>query len=158
GVEVPEGLVPPGNVWRGRLSGHAWEQLELPGAARRQGCRVTLHLANPLPLAGGPHAVVLHDATVLEHPARFARRYRLWHRRVLLPAARRAGAVGTLTEASARSLAPFLGRPATDLVRVPQGVAPFDAPAPPARVASVRRRFGLEGPYFLFVGAGDPRK
>jgi glycosyltransferase involved in cell wall biosynthesis len=158
GARVPEALAGAAEVASGRLRGHAWEQIELPELARRAGADVCLGLANALPASGGPHAVVLHDATVFEHPEWFTARYALWHRRVLLPAARRAAVVGTLSRSAAASLAPVLGRPAEDIAVVPQGAAPLDAPASPSDVADARHRFGLGGAYLLATGAGDPRK
>jgi glycosyltransferase involved in cell wall biosynthesis len=126
--------------------------------ARRSGCRVTLNLANALPLAAGPHAVVIHDATVFEHPEWFAPAYRLWHGKVLRPALRRAAAVGTLSRDAARSLARILDLTPESIAVIAQGAAPLDAPAGAAAVAEIRRRWGIAGPYLLATGAADPRK
>jgi glycosyltransferase involved in cell wall biosynthesis len=156
-VEVPAEL---GTVERveGRLKGHAWEQVELSDMVRRAGAEVCLNLANAVPAAGGPHAVVLHDSIVFDHPEWFGARYGLWHRRVLLPAARRAGAVGSLSRDAADRVARVLARPAHEIVVIPQGAAPFDHPASDGAVAQARRRLRIEGPYLLTLGAGDPRK
>jgi glycosyltransferase involved in cell wall biosynthesis len=142
----------------GRLKGHAWEQVELPDMVRRAGAEVCLNLANAVPAAGGPHVVVLHDSIVFDHPEWFGARYALWHRRVLLPAARRAAAVGSLSRDAADRVARVLARPADEVVVIPQGAAPFDHPAGDGAVAQVRRRYRIEGPYVLALGAGDPRK
>jgi glycosyltransferase involved in cell wall biosynthesis len=158
GVTAPPELAARAEVRQGRLAGHLWEQLELPEMARRAGADVTLHLANALPTSGGPHAVVLHDAIVFDHPEWYGARYGFWHRRVLLPAARRAAAVGTLSADAARALARVLGRSADDIVVIPQGASPLDEAASGSAVRAVRRQFGLARPYLLAVGAGDPRK
>ena len=132
--------------------------LEAPVHHLRAGADVCLSLANAVPASGGPHAVVLHDSIVFDHPEWYGARYGLWHRRVLLPAARRAAGVGTLSKDAAESLARLLGRPAQDIVVISQGASPLDAPAPDAAVAVMRRRLRIEGPYLLALGAGDPRK
>ena len=90
GVSVPAELTTRAETVEGRLKGHAWEQVELPEMVKRAGADVCLSLANAVPAAGGPHAVVLHDSIVFDHPEWFGARYGLWHRKVLLPAARRA--------------------------------------------------------------------
>jgi glycosyltransferase involved in cell wall biosynthesis len=156
-AQVPGELV-GARTLHGRLRGHAWEQLELPRMTSRAGCDVTLNLANSLPIRGGPHAVMIHDATVFQNPEWFGLRYRLWHRRVQLPAAKRSGAIGTLSRDAAERLAEVLGRPADSIEVVPQGAAPLDAPAAGDAVARVRERLGIGGPYLLAVGGSDPRK
>jgi glycosyltransferase involved in cell wall biosynthesis len=158
GAEVPDELSRHAEVVEGRLRGHAWEQMELPELARRVGADVCLGLANAVPASGGPHAVVLHDAIVFEHPEWFGARYGVWHRRVLLPAARRAAAVGSLSGDAAAALSRVLGRPASEIPVIGQGAAPIDAPADPAAVSGVRRRLGLDGPFLLALGGSDPRK
>ena len=157
-VQVPAELAAAAEVVDGRLKGHAWEQVELPDMVGRVGADVCLNLANAVPASGGPHAVVLHDSIVFDHPEWFGARYGVWHRRVLLPAARKAGAVGSLSRDAADRVARVLGRPANEVVVIPQGAAPFDRPSSDGAVAQVRRRLRIEGPYLLTLGAGDPRK
>lgn len=156
---APDGALPSGVETRtGRLRGHAWEQLELPGAARRAGCDVVVHLANTVPLSGGPHVATVHDVTPLTDPRWFGRRYAAWHRWVVAPALRRARALLTVSEWSAAEVRRALGVPVHRVHVVDQGVAPLDGPAPAAEVAAVRRRYRLGGSWILAVGAGDPRK
>ena len=101
--------------------------------------------------------VVLHDASVVGHPEWFGFRYRTWHGRVLFTAAKRA-AVATVSEAARGALARALRRRPDEIPIVSQGAAPLDVPAAPYAVLETRRRYGLEGPYLLALGAGDPRK
>lgn len=154
------GLAPPPGVElrRGRLRGHAWEQIELPGAARRAGCDVVLHLANSVPLRGGPHVATAHDVTPLTHPEWFRSGYVAWHRWVVRPALRRAAALLTVSDWSVGEVRRVLELPVQRLHRVAQGPAPLDGPAAPDAVRAVRRRYGLTGPYALAVGGRDPRK
>jgi alpha-1,3-rhamnosyl/mannosyltransferase len=59
---------------------------------------------------------------------------------------------------AAAALSRVLGRPADEITTIAQGAAPIDAPAEPADVAGVRRRFGIEGDYLFALGRSDPRK
>ena len=155
----PGGVFPPGVETRtGRLRGHAWEQLELPGVARGAGCDVVLHLANTAPLRGGPHVATVHDVTPLTDPVWFRRRYAAWHRWGVAPALRRARALLTVSAWSAAELRGALGVPADRVHVVDQGAAPLDGPAAAAEVDAVRRRYRAGGRWLLAVGAGDPRK
>ncbi|GMV05522.1 MAG: glycoside hydrolase [Gemmatimonadota bacterium] len=151
-----EDLPPGARVERGSLPGRAWEHAELPFRARA--LDVVLHPANVAPLWGPAGVLVLHD--VLPHTDREAFRgaYAAWARGVGGAAARRSRVVVTVSRWSAEQITYTLRIPGERIAVVPQGTAPLDAPAPAERVAEVRRRFGIEGPYFLSVAGGDPRK
>lgn len=150
--------VPSARRIQGRLPGVAWEQLELPLAARRAGADVVLHPANAAPWWGGPHVVVLHDLAPLTEPRDFRVAYRLWVRVGHLGPARRAAGVATVSRWSAATLARRIGRSQEEIVVVSQGAAPLEGPVQPEAVAAARREHGLAGPYFLALVRGDPRK
>lgn len=142
---------------RGRLRGHAWEQLELNGLARRSGCRVVLHPANTAPGRGGPHVVLVHDVLPLTNPSWFAPAFVAWTRWILTRATRHAAAIVTVSAWSKAEIVRTLAVPPDRVHVVRQGISPFDAPASPATVARVRAQLGLPDRYLLAVG-GDRRK
>ncbi|HEX6939816.1 MAG TPA: glycosyltransferase family 1 protein [Longimicrobiales bacterium] len=148
----------PARVVRGRLAGHAWEQLELPLRARAVGCDVVLHPANALPVAGGPHVLVLHDALPLSRPEWFARAFRTWYRQVQRRAAARAAALVTVSAWARNEIAAALGTDPERISVVGQGIEPFDGPADAEAVRRIRERLRLPPRYLLTVGDGDPRK
>jgi glycosyltransferase involved in cell wall biosynthesis len=152
--DVPLSLPMPS--LRGRLRGHMWEQLELPEMARRAACDVVLHLSGTLPARGGPNVAVLHDVLPLTHPHLFNPRFAAWYALLLRRAAPRAEAILTVSEQSRAAIARVL-RPRRIEV-VPQGLTPFDAPAPDCLVERVRAAFGLPPAFLLAVGRGDRRK
>jgi len=158
GAEPPRDLPASTRVVRGRLAGHAWEQLELPGQARRAGCDTVLHMAGTAPLAAAGDVLVVHDVLPLTHPLWFARGFRVWRGVVLRRAAPRAARVVTVSEWARREIARTLKVPAERILVAPQGLDPFDGPAALDAVAEVRTRRGLPGAFLLTVGAGDPRK
>lgn len=152
--DLPTGIP----IVRGRLHGHAWEQLELPRALARAACDVELHLAGTAPRCGPASVVVVHDVLPLTHPEWFGRRFRAWRAAVLRRALPAAGRVLTVSEWARREIARVLPVPLERIEVVTQGLEPFAAPASPEQVAATRRGLGLHGPYLLAVGAGDPRK
>lgn len=158
GVEPPAELDGRVRVHRGRLRGHAWEQLELPRALARARPDIGLHLAGTAPLAATGHVVAIHDLLPLSNPEWFGRRFRIWRAAVLRRTAPRAAAVLTVSDWAAEELRRRLGVAPARLFVVTQGLAPFDAPAPADAVARVRSRYALPERFLLAVGAGDPRK
>lgn len=161
GLEV---LVPPGTVvdvpWRtiavracGRMSGHAWEQIDLARAARG-GTLVNLCGAGPL---GHDRSILaLHDAAVFAHRDNFAWTYRRVHQFLRPRLARRAKRLITVSEFSRRELARYCGVPESRFTVIgdsaehilEQATAPECLP-----------RLGLEpGRYLLCVGNRTPNK
>ncbi|HUG40879.1 MAG TPA: glycosyltransferase family 1 protein [Longimicrobiales bacterium] len=142
---------------RGRLRGVAWEQLELPGQARRAGLDVVLHPANAAPVRGGPNVVVLHDVTPWTHPETFTLRYRTWCRVAHGRSARAAAALVTVSDEAAAAMERVLGIDRARIRVALQGAAPLDAPPTAEAVDAVRARLNLPERWFLAVGA-DRRK
>jgi glycosyltransferase involved in cell wall biosynthesis len=157
-VLVPQPVAPPDwrvlqtRVVRGGR-GHIWEQ----GALYRASCDgVLLSLGNSGPLRHRAHVLCLHDANLFEIPQAFSARYRAWHRMLRPALARRAAALLTVSDHSAKALARHLG--------VAQGR--FDiVPNSAEHVlewstrSEVPAKYGLRsGGYFLSVGNQSPNK
>jgi len=125
------------------------EQAALPLAARRSGARL-FHLPSPfVPLVPGvPFVVTIHDLIDLRYPAFVKRKVGPYYRYVVAPVLRRARAVITDDEATARDLEGFLRVPRAKIRIVPLGV---DGPG---RIPAVRRA----RPYFFNVGNHRPHK
>ena len=86
---------------------HVWEQLALPLAARSGWL---LNLAGAAPLAGLPRQLcTLHDAAVFDHPEAYTPAFGRWYRFLFRAAARRAGALLTVSAFSRTRLAERLG-------------------------------------------------
>lgn len=160
---LPSGVSPPpqapeGTLVRGRLPGHLWEQVELPWRARRARCDVVLHVSGTGPAWGGPNVVMVHDVFPLTNPEWFTRSFGLWYRAAVGAGARRARFVLVPSVWARNQVARELGIPEERMRVVGQGVAPFEAPAPPDEVRRVRHRFGLPDSYILAAGGEDRRK
>jgi glycosyltransferase involved in cell wall biosynthesis len=136
----------------GRLTGHAWEQLELPRQARS---RRLIGLANAGPVSHSDSLVVIHDAAVFDVPDSFSWRYRIAHRALDRLLARRAR-IATVSHFSADRLASHLAIDRAAIAIIPNGV---DTMANEPADVTILDRLGLGGkPYFLTFGSGNPRK
>jgi glycosyltransferase involved in cell wall biosynthesis len=62
----------------GRLTGHLWEQIELPMFLRREGRPLLVSLVNTGPVHYTDQIVVIHDLAFLRNPAWFSRSAALW--------------------------------------------------------------------------------
>jgi len=136
----------------GRFGDHVWEQVVLPAAARG---RPVLSLANTGPLATRRAAVMVHDLAPLVGPGWFAPAMRAYGA-LVAAAARRARLVITPSHAVRDEIVAHgaTGR----VVTVRPAVDAYLRAASAPEVEAVRTRWGLAGPFALFVGWADPRK
>jgi len=152
GVEPPAGLATIPCDVVGRLHGHAWEQLELPVAAR-DGWLV--NLCNSGPLATRRQLVVIHDVATFRVGEAYSRAFRAWYGRMVPWLYRRAGRVATVSRFSRSEMAELFG-PRDDVIVLPEGVDHVrGATADP----SILDRHGLrQRPYVLAVSSQSPHK
>lgn len=155
-ASVPEEWGRRTEIRCGRLTGHLWEQVELPGATAD--CDVVFHPANTAPLTGPAAVVMLHDVFPLTHPEWYAREFVLGYRMLIPLVARRAATILTTSSHTAAEIARTLKIDAGVIRTVPQGLAPFDRPAGVDEIERVRTRYGIRAPWVLVPGAGDARK
>lgn len=98
--------LPADRVVRSRLSGVAFEQLELPWRSRGT---TLLNLAGAAPLVARNQLVVMHDATPARFPGTFSRRFVAWYAVMNRVLSRRARYLATVSEFSRGELAEVLG-------------------------------------------------
>jgi glycosyltransferase involved in cell wall biosynthesis len=141
---------------RGRALHGAAAVLGRPRLDRRLGGVDVVWLPAPAPVAVSPdtaYVVTFHDIGFLERPGDLTAYERLWHR-LARPTvlARRAARVLAPTADTAAKVGARFG---VDVTVVSGGPGDPGPPATPEAVAGLRERFG---PYFLYVGALEPRK
>jgi len=138
----------------------AWMQAVLPGILRSiepDICHFPNYLA---PLAcGRPYVVTIHDMTLFITP-RYHRLKKLVLDRTLLPhVARSASAIITVSKSARADIVRHLKVPRDRVHVVMNAVGPaFEPVSDEAKLEAIRARYGLAGPYILYVGTIEPRK
>ncbi len=137
----------------GRLSGHAWEQLELPLLTRGG---PLLSLCNTGPLAHPRQVVTLHDAAAFAVPEAYSAAFRALYRVIFTGLKHTARGLLTVSQFSQRELGRYCGlRPERVQVVYEGREHIFAAPADPGILA---RHNLLERPFLLAVGSSSPHK
>lgn len=139
-------------VQRGRLGGHAWEQIELP----RLWPERLLNLCNTAPALKRDQIVCIHDANVFSAPESYGRGFRAAYKALQPLLARRSARIATVSQASARQLARHLPLRAADIAVLANGHEhalawdPARAELAPALLAA---RPDPERPFVLALGS-----
>lgn len=135
----------------------AWDRLGRPTFESVTGPLDVVHLTVPMgpPRSTTPMVATVHDVLPLSRPDWFTRRGTRLMARALRRISERADLVLVPSEVVARDCLAS-GFDPRRLRVVPWGSTPVSVDAP--RIDAVRRRFGLDGPYVLFVGTIEPRK
>lgn len=101
----------------GRLTGHAWEQLDLPRHV--QGGLISL--CNTGPLAVGKQIVCIHDVNTRTYPTSYTLPFRVLYRGLHPALGHRVAAVATVSQYSARQLARYDIALADKITIIPNG-------------------------------------
>jgi len=140
----------------GQIAGQLWEQAILP--ARIQRGDVLWSPANAGPWSVRNQVITIHDASIFDHPEWFNPTFALWTRLSWKILARRVKAIITVSNFSRDRLRLHLEIPEGKIHVVYNGVGkPFES-QPQKTIEMVKEKYGLDKPYFLFVGTDDPRK
>jgi glycosyltransferase involved in cell wall biosynthesis len=138
----------------------AWMQGVLPGTLRRLRPDIC-HFPNYLaPVATScPYVVTIHDMTLFITP-RLHRWKKLLLDRTLIPmVARKAEAIVAVSKSAGNDIVRLLKVPASKVHVIMNAVSPaFKRVEDAAELEAVRARYGLQGPYILYVGTIEPRK
>ena len=134
----------------------AWHGLRWPPVQQATGPVDVVHAtAVALPPKRSPLVVTVHDLAFLDDPSLVTRHGNRFFRRSIELARRDADLVAVPSAATADDCRDA-GFPADRLRLVPWGVEA--RPVDPSAVDEVRRRFGLDRRFVLFVGTLEPRK
>jgi len=147
-----------------RLMQACWDHLAWPPVETLIGPVDVFHGTHfVLPVTRAARRVLtVHDVMFLRHPEYFSNRSlnERWHSRELRVALDRADLVITVSACTREDIADLLGFDRGRIRVVHSGVAEgFFVGEADARGAEVRARYGLDGPYLVFlVGTPEPRK
>jgi glycosyltransferase involved in cell wall biosynthesis len=106
----------------------------------------------------GPMAVTIHDLIHLRFPKDHGYRHRMFYRWVVGPAARRAGAVFTVSQHSKKDIVQLLKVDPDRVVVTPNGVGPAFKPLDEDQRKAAPSELGLPERYILGVGNAKPHK
>lgn len=137
-------------VETGRLTGQAWEQIELPAFLRKRKAPLLLSLCSTGPVAYANQVFTHHDITYVRHPESFSFAFRMLYSTLIPALARRSQAVITVSEFSKNELVGHL-RVAPEKVHVVSNAV--DDRFGQADVSS-----GIRRPYFLAVSSNSSHK
>ncbi len=141
---------------RGQVAGHLWEQFILP--VRIQRSDVLWSPANAGTWSVKNQVITIHDASVFDHPEWFNPTFSLWTRLSWKILAKQVKAVITVSNFSWDRLRFHLKIPEGKIHIVHNGVGkPFE-PQSQKSIELIKEKYGLDKPYFLFVGTDEPRK
>jgi glycosyltransferase involved in cell wall biosynthesis len=139
-----------------------WEQLSLPALLRERHIDVFHSPANVLPEMlprGCAGVVTLHDLAFLRFPHVLSRAKRIYHRTFTTRSLKRAALIIASSESTRRDAVELVGIPAERIQTVHLCIDPrFSSVITDEEITSFRRRSGLEGGYFLYLGTLEPRK
>ncbi len=133
--------------------GWRWENLILPRLLRKFPSAVYFNPGYTLPIpVTNPMAMVLHDVSFLAHPEWFRPKERLKLKILSRLSAAKAAVIFTVSSFSRQQIIEFLKVEESRIVLAPQGLDPAFKPDEEAARA-FRRKYGIEGPIILYVGA-----
>jgi glycosyltransferase involved in cell wall biosynthesis len=154
-------IVPLADRYASRVSRLLWEQVGLPGLARRLGADVihSPHYTRPL-LARRPVVVTLHDATFFSHPELHSRLKRAFFRTWIRSSHARAAGTIVPSDATKSEVERFAPRGAAPIAVAHHAVDPavFHQPSPEELAAAAAHLNVASGSWIAFLGTIEPRK
>jgi glycosyltransferase involved in cell wall biosynthesis len=146
--------VKPSRALQG-IKGHVWEQFYLPTQLRQ---RLLWSPGNTGPITVARQVLTVHDAATLDHPEWFERKFALWYNALLPRLVRKVRAIITVSHFSKERIIRLTGVGPERVHVISNGVEPRFRPGDPGKVLQLKEKYGLNGPYILFVGSLEPRK
>jgi glycosyltransferase involved in cell wall biosynthesis len=146
--------VKPSRALQG-VKGHLWEQVYLPTLLQH---RLLWSPGNTGPISVSRQVLTVHDASSLDHPEWFERKFALWYNVLLPRLVRKVRAIITVSHFSRERIVELTGVNPERVHVIPNGVEPRFHPADPKTAEQVSTKFDLVRPYILFVGSLEPRK
>ncbi len=154
-------VIRPGDRSRWRLPQQLlWDQVRFPWCGWRAAADLLVSPGMSGPVTRPrPLVMWVHDIAPTRHPEWLPSRRSRWYWGSFIPlTARFADAVVAPSESTRRDLVDFAGLSPERVRVIPWGAPLPVREVPPAEVTAVRRRYGLDAPYLLYVGTVDRRK
>ena len=141
---------------RGRLTGHAWEQFELPSFTRDG---ILFCPCNTAPFGslrvGNQTVVTVHDLSYRYFPSAYSRAFRLWYDMLMPSIFKRAAKILTVAQCEKRAMLEHFPAAEYRIGVVQNGCL---APESAMVLASESGPLPIQTPYLLYVGSLSRRK
>jgi glycosyltransferase involved in cell wall biosynthesis len=137
----------------GKLSGHAWEQFELP---RYSFGKVLINLCGPAPVVKYRQLAIIHDAVPYACPSEFSRAFHIWYKAMFKLLCKRTEALITVSNFSKKELSHYCGVKEERFTVAYPGIDHFASFQADSSILESNKLFGKK--YVLAVGSLSPRK
>lgn len=134
----------------GHLTGHLWEQIELPYYAKDG---YLLNFCNCAPLIKKNQAVTIHDAAIAAFPSAYSWKFRLWYRIMYTVLGKRLNTIFTVSNFSRNELNKYFGIPKEKIHVTYNGVEHLKDIQPDDRILAK-----IPKDYVLAVSSQNPTK
>lgn len=134
----------------GKLSGHLWEQVELPRYLKGKDNPLLINLANTAPLNYENQIVTIDDLSFLRHPEWFSKIFYLYYSFLIPRITKKSKQIITISDFSKREIIELLGIPESKIMVIYPSISKeFIDPRP------IDNKYGN---YILAVSSLDQRK
>lgn len=148
-------VLKPSQLWAQGVRGHLWEQVYLPRLCDR---RLLWSPGNTGPLCRDNQVVTMHDASTLDCPECFERKFAELYTWLLPRLARRVRAIITVSAFSKERLVERLGVSEAKIHVIRNGLSEDFRPRPASECGALLAQLDIRNPFFLHVGSVEPRK
>lgn len=140
----------------GQVSGHLWEQFVVPIKSKN---RPLWSPANTGPIGYSNQVVTIHDASVLDHPEWFEKKFSTWYQYLLPRLIRSVRSVITDSDFSKERILHHVGVSPEKIRVTPLGIDTiFQSAEVEFSKEELMRTIGVDQEYVLCVGSIEPRK
>ncbi len=141
--------------------GDIWEHIHLPRILKNNRVEVFHGPATLIPLCRGHYGTVvtIHDLVAFLFPETIPKKYALYMRWLIKRVVEKADRIISVSENTKHDLVEILGVDPKRISVVYEAAQPMFQPVEDEiALAEVKRRYGIDGPFFYHVGNIEPRK
>ncbi|GEA17233.1 glycosyltransferase family 4 protein [Moorella sp. E306M] len=142
----------------GFVRGHAWEQVVLPMAVRRNRTDLLFSPGNTGPILVSDQVVTVHDVGVFARPEGFNPNFVRWYQFLLPRLTQQVRRVVTISEFSKREIVKYLGISPDKITVIPNGVSERFTPMEQRAILAFKEARRLPERFILGLASRAPNK
>lgn len=155
-------FIPHDKHWPVSILNYTWNRWQFPSIETLLGMKLDIaHSPSPLliPSSDAHRVITVHDLYFYTHPDQTAREIKRDYADLVKKHCEQSDAIIAISDYARQRLIDVLGIAPSRIVTIRHGTdSSFAAPIAEEELARVRQKYGIDRPYFLFVGAREPRK